>query len=357
MMAPSTKYTRSTGHFWPMSPVHIPTIGLGLLLLFTSPASLSGQGDWDIGFTAGMANYMGDIGDGKVSAREFVWDLQELQTRPAFGAFARKKIDQDGLWHVRVDLSRIHIAGHDKDTEYAPRRGRNLHFRNHMTEVSIRMERDLFQKPLVWARQRRAMMTIRGFVGIARLEHNPQAQLDQNNRFYDQFSSQTGFNPDQWYDLAPLQTENEAYETTLTTIPFGLSAVVAGQKKGGATDFYLSMELGIRYTGNDYLDDISSFYADPAQMEGIGAALSSQSNQEVLDAAGPEAGSLTAHSYIGEDIDVIRGNPVNKDWYGTLVVSFGKVLNGRSNSFNRSRSRYGNKRGGGLFKKRTRMRF
>ena len=56
MMAPSTKYTRSTGHFWPMRPVHIPTVGLGLLLLFISPASLSGQGDWDLGFTAGMAN-------------------------------------------------------------------------------------------------------------------------------------------------------------------------------------------------------------------------------------------------------------------------------------------------------------
>ena len=357
MMRLYTKYTLSTGHFWVMRPVHLPAIGLGLLLLFLPPATASAQGDWDLGFTAGMSNYMGDIGDGKVSAREFVWDLQELQTKPAFGVFARKKIDQDGLWHVRGDLSRIHIAGQDEDTEYAPRRGRNLHFRNHMTEVSIRMERDLFQKPIMWARQRRAMVTVRGFVGIARLKHNPQAQLAENNRFYDQFSSQTGFNPDQWYDLAPLQTEGKTYETTLTTIPFGLSAVVAGQKKGGATDFYLSMELGIRYTGHDYLDDISSFYADPAQMEGIGAALSSQSNQEILDEAGPEAGSLTAHSYIGEDIDVIRGNPVNDDWYGTLVVSFGKVLNGHSNSFNRSRSRYSNKRRGGLFKKRTRMRF
>ena len=67
--------------------------------------------------------------------------------------------------------------------------------------------------------------------------------------------------------------------------------------------------------------------------------------------------SLIHHQYRDEETAVIRGNPANDDAYGTLVVSFGKVLNGRSAGFNRTRSRYGNKRGGGLFKKRTRLRF
>jgi hypothetical protein len=133
-------------------------------------------------------------------------------------------------------------------------------------------------------------------------------------------------------------------------------ALIAGQKRGGVTDFYLSLEMGVRWTNSDYLDDISSFYADPSQMEGVGAALSSQSNQAVLDDAGPDAGSLSAHSFI-QDAPVIRGNQTNDDWYGTIMVSFGKVVNQRNHYFSRNRSRYGNKRRIKRSPNRRRMRY
>lgn len=318
-----------------------------------------GQGMWDVGLTAGAANYMGDIGDGNTSRRDFIWDLQEIRTRPAIGVFARRKLDRDGLWHLRGDFSHIQISGHDKHTNYAARRGRNLHFRNRMVEASIRIERDLLQKPLVWARQRRAMLTVRGFVGLARLNHNPEAQVDAQNPAFQQLVEAGVTSLGEWHSLPELQTEGVDYtdQLSLNTVPFGISAIITGQKKGGANDFYVGIELGFRITDTDYLDDISSFYSDPTEMSPLGAALSSQSNEAVLAEAGPGAGSLTAHSYIGEDIAVIRGNPANDDAYGTLVVSFGKVLNGRSQSFNRNRRAYGNKSRGGLFKKRTRMRF
>lgn len=317
------------------------------------------QGNWDVGFSAGIANYMGDIGDGVDSRRDFIWDLQEFRSRPALGIYARRKLDRDGLWHIRADFSRIHISGSDKDTQYAPRRGRNLHFRNQMMEGSIRLERDLMQKPLVWARQRRAMLTVRGFVGIARVSHNPEARVDLNNIMYNQLVESGVTSEGQWHSLPELMTGGVDYsdELNITTIPFGLSAVVTGQKKGGATDFYVGIEIGFRMTDTDYLDDISGFYADPAEMSQLGAALSSQANEIDLNAAGPGAGSLTAHSYIGDEIPVIRGNAVNDDAYGTLVITYGKVLNGRSQSFNRNRSSYGNKKGGGLFRKSTRMKF
>lgn len=337
----------------------VPAVILLLTVCLSTPSSVEAQGNWDVGFTAGMANYMGDIGDGATSRRDFIWDLQEVRTRPAGSFFARRKLDRDGLWHVRGDISRIHISGHDKHTEYAARRGRNLHFRNHMTEASIRLERDLFQKPLVWARQRRAMLTIRGFVGFARLNHNPEAQVDSRNPAFQELVEAGLTSLGEWHSLPELQTEGVDYtdQLSITTLPFGLSAVVTGQKKGGASDFYLGIELGFRLTDTDYLDDVSTFYSDPAEMTRLGAALSSQSNEEVLAEAGPGAGSLSAHSYIGEDIAVIRGNKANPDAYGTLVLSFGKVLNGRSQSFNRNRAAYGNKKRGGLFKKRSKMRF
>ena len=323
------------------------------------------QGVWDLGFTAGMANYMGDIGDGVTSRRDFIWDLQELRTRPALGIYARRKLDRDGLWHIRGDFSRIHISGSDKDTQYAPRRARNLHFRNIMFEGAIRVERDLLQKPLVWARQRRAMLTVRGFIGFAKVRHNPEARVDPNNLMYDQLLESGITSEGQWHSLPELQTGGVDYsdELDINTIPFGLSAIVTGQKRGGAADFYVGIEIGFRMTDTDYLDDISGFYADPSEMSALGAALSSQANPTDLlianngNESGGPAGSMTAHSYIGEEIAVIRGNAANTDAYGTLVVTYGKVLNGRSQSFNRNRSSYGNKKGGGLFRKSSRMKF
>ena len=130
--------------------LHFHAIALATLLMFSPNSATNAQGDWDVGISGGISNYIGDIGDGTGPGRAFIWDLQELKSRPAFGVFVRRKLDPSGLWHIRSDFSKIHIAGSDKNTQYAPRRGRNLHFRNRMVELSIRMERDLFQAPLTW---------------------------------------------------------------------------------------------------------------------------------------------------------------------------------------------------------------
>jgi hypothetical protein len=358
MSGKAPDYITFIAQIWHMAMLRIFSFVL-LAGLFWGSSPLHAQGNWDVGFTAGMANYMGDIGDGVTSRRDFIWDMQEIRTRPAFGLYARRKLDLDGLWHIRIDVSQIHISGSDKHTQYAARRARNLNFRNHMTEGAIRLERDLMQKPLVWARQRRAMLTIRGFIGYAKVQHNPEAQVDMNNLAYDQLIESGITSEGQWHSLPELQTEGFDYsdELNITTIPFGLSAIITGQRKGGSADYYVGIEMGFRMTNTDYLDDISGSYANPDGMSALAAALSSQSNPVDLNAAGPGAGSMTAHSYIGEEIPVIRGNPANTDSYGTLVITYGKVLNGRSQSFNRNRSSYGNKKGGGLFRKATRMKF
>lgn len=357
MMAYSALFSQAKSDLAFMRKSFLRTTALVLALLAVSVSH--GQGTWDVGFAAGIANYMGDIGDGPGERRDFIWDLQEIRSRPALGVFARRKLDRDGLWHIRGDFSSLHISGHDKHTGNPARRGRNLHFRNIMREASIRLERDLFQQPLVLARQRRAILTIRGFLGVARLQHNPQARVDINNAAYDDLINSGATSPGEWHSLSELQTEGVDYsdELGLTTIPFGLSAIFTGQKRGGIKDFFLSLEIGFRLTKTDYLDDISGFYADPTEMTPLGAALSSQSNPAVLNEAGPEAGSLTAHSYIDYATPVIRGNKTNDDAYGSLVVSFGKVLHSKSRNFNSKRRRYKAKRRGRRFRNRIRMRF
>ncbi len=335
------------------------SFGLGLLMLSSSMTMALGQGAvLDIGVTAGMSNYVGDIGDGKSSGRTFIWDLQEIRTRPAFGVFVRHKIDRDGLWWVRGDFMRIHISGHDKHTEYKPRRARNLHFRNRMSEASIRIERDLIQQSIIWSRQRRTMVTVRGFLGLAFFKHNPEAQVDLNNPAYSDLVTVGITSDGYWHSLPELMTEGIDYSDQLqmTTIPFGLSAVVAGERRDGTVDFYIGIELGFRLTNTDYLDDISGYYYDPSQMNPLGAALSSQANEVVMDQE-EITHSLANHQWQDEENLIIRGNPSNDDAYGTLVLSFGKVLNGSSTRFKRNRSRYGYKRGNSFLKRRSRFRF
>ena len=201
------------------------------------------------------------------------------------------------------------------------------------------MERDLMQRPLVWARQRSAMVTVRGFVGFARLSHNPEARVDVNNVMHDQLIESGITSDGQWHSLPELMTGGVDYsdELNINTIPFGLSAIITGQKKGGAADFYVGIEIGFRMTDTDYLDDVTGFYSDPSEMSQLGAALSSQANPVDLEQAGPTSGSIKSHSYHGDEIPVIRCNPANDDAYGTLVITYGKVLNGRSQNFNRNR--------------------
>ncbi len=304
------------------------TFTLLTAFLLCSPCALLAQGNWDVGFAAGVSNYMGDIGDGAGTRGPSSGTYRNCVHVLLLGCSPDANWTRDGLWHLRFDLSQINISGNDKDTKNPARRARNLHFRNQMTEGSIRLERDLMQKPLVWARQRRAMLTIRGFVGLARVNHNPESRVDANNLVRDQLIESGITSDGQWHSLPELMTGGVDYsdELSITTIPFGLSAVITGQKRGGAADFYVGIEIGFRMTDTDYLDDVTGFYADPSEMSTLGAALSSQSNLVDLELAGPGAGSLTAHSYIGDEIPVIRGNPANDDAYGSFVITYGKVL-------------------------------
>ena len=243
------------------------TFTLLTAFLLCSPCALLAQGNWDVGFAAGVSTTWAisvmvqaraalHLGLTGIAFTSCSWGVRPTQIGP------------DGLWHLRFDLSQINISGNDKDTKNPARRARNLHFRNQMTEGSIRLERDLMQKPLVWARQRRAMLTIRGFVGLARVNHNPESRVDANNLVRDQLIESGITSDGQWHSLPELMTGGVDYsdELSINTIPFGLSAVITGQKRGGAADFYVGIEIGFRMTDTDYLDDVTGFYADPSEM-------------------------------------------------------------------------------------------
>ena len=115
--------------------------------------------------------------------------------------------------------------------------------------------------------------------------------------------------------LQPLSTEGQGlpgsrlkpYQLTQLSIPFG-----GGIKVNLSDNFRLGVEMGLRRLFTDYLDDVSGFYPDAA---------------ELLAAKGPKAVQL---SYRGDEVPgerpgypdvgfpakgVERGGPSKKDWY------------------------------------------
>jgi hypothetical protein len=103
----------------------------------------------------------------------------------------------------------------------------------------------------------------------------------------------------------------DPYSSFGISFPFGI-----GFKKTVSDDIIFGVELGMRPTLTDYLDDISGYYPDFSKLalteNGAAAIQLSDRRPEVgLDAAVP--GSL-------------RGNPNNRDWYGFLFFTIVKKL-------------------------------
>jgi hypothetical protein len=313
-----------------------------LLLVFgllTLSQYVDAQGPWDIGTTLSTTHFTGDIGNGSSTRRGFIMDLQVPETRTAQGVFARRRLGGSG-WSLRADFTRLTISGDDALTENAPRRARNLHFRNQMTELAMRGEFAIHHIPDLLQRGfYTPSLTLTGHVGVAVLWHNPEAQVIRGNRLYSTLIENELTTPDAWHALAPMQTEGVAYATTVAVIPVGASATMTISQRRNQPSWRIGLEVCWRFTFTDYLDDIHHTYGDPSEMSTLGEALSSQVDLDLLTFLGDEAGGLGSHSYVDPDLNggmtVIRGNPQNNDSYGTISLSLSRVLT-RSSNYGRS---------------------
>jgi hypothetical protein len=141
------------------------------------------------------------------------------------------------------------------------------------------------------------------FAGVAGFRFDPKAQLADRT----------------YLKLREIGTEGQyiaggnldPYSSFGISFPFGI-----GFKKTVSDDIIFGVELGMRPTLTDYLDDISGYYPDFSKLalteNGAAAIQLSDRRPEVgLDAAVP--GSL-------------RGNPNNRDWYGFLFFTIVKKL-------------------------------
>lgn len=298
-------------------------------LLLLAPFISKAQYRFDWGFGLGAANYLGDIGGKDKPRRDFIADIKLPATRWSGSIFMRQKFSP--TLAGKLEFNYLRIDGADSLSTYGPRRGRNLSFRNDMFELSGHMELYIYRLNDVGRTgMYRNDFQLYLFGGVGGVYSNPKAELGGK-----------------WYALQPLRTEGEAkpYSKLQLVIPAGIGFYYTINRK-----YRLGMELGWRTTFTDYLDDISTTYADPSKLPNATAvALANRSNAAY--AKNPE-GLPQRFNYIPGSL---RGDPTHNDSYLTANINFSFVIRGRSRFY---RARYGFLHGRhGIRRRKSRAKF
>lgn len=271
----------------------------------------------EFGATLGVSNYMGDLAK-SVAVQEF---------NPMGGLICRFNLSD---WvTLRGNALFGQISGDDKNyaDNDAFRKQRNLNFRSNIVEFGGTVEWNFkgFGETQNFNPSSPFL-----FAGIAVFKFNPKTQFkymprDPNGLPLHGADLQKYDN--QWIELQPLGTEGQEttkyndrrrYALTQISIPVGM-----GYKKQFNGVWAWGIEMGVRKTFTDYLDDVSLDYVDNQIVGGNSGSLAA-----ALKDRGPELG------YQNFDNGTGRGNSANKDWYMFLNFTITrKIVGGKTICF------------------------
>lgn len=183
-----------------------------------------------VGIAGGLANYNGDL-------------LEKLyvnkQTNGFIGVTVHYELQDQILLRGAFNFARVN--GRDIYNSDPVLQRRNLHFESAISELSVAGEYYLFN---LYEKR----FSPYGFAGLAIYRFNPYTLDAANNKIY----------------LKPLSTEGQGiypdkkpYSLLQAAIPFG-----GGFKFAITENIRVGMEIGLRKLFTDYLDDVSTSYAD-----------------------------------------------------------------------------------------------
>lgn len=247
-----------------------------LILLLTFFYKVKAQRS-ELGILLGTSFYLGDLNPSTPFG----------MTQPAGGLIYRYNFNF--RWSLKMDVLFGILKGDDNITN-TPQADRNLSFRSYLLEFSPQAEFNFLKYQ---TGHHKYKFTPYLFAGLSLFYFNPQALYDGK-----------------WYSLQPLGTEGQGttaypekktYSLISVGIPFGL-----GIKYSPSKAINFGLEWGMRKTFTDYIDDVSTTYADAnvllLQKSQIAAELSDR--------------SVTKH-----EPGVQRGDSNHNDWYSFLGLT------------------------------------
>lgn len=286
------------------------------------------QFKWEFGGSIGASNYLGEIGGKELTRRDFVADLKFSETHFAITGFVRYKVHPN--ISLKGEFTYGRLSGDDKLTTNLGRNSRNLNFRNDIFELAFTGEFFFYEINDI-GRAFRYRNDFRAYVyaGIGGYHHNPKGQLNSSGPFI---------------PLKPLGTEGQnnkpgmkPYSLWQVCIPTGVGFYFTISKQHRIT-----YEIGWRTTFTDYLDDISTVYASPAELNNDPTAIS-MANQSAFVLA-PSDPVLASYAP-GQK----RGDPTHNDSYIFTTVGYSYAIRGKSKF---GKARYQHYFKGNKYKKR-----
>ena len=280
-----------------------------IIICSCSPFIGFAQYNWDWGIQAGAANYLGEMGGKHKTRRNFVPDLKIAKTQFTVGGFVRYKFGP--LLATKLGLNWVRIEGADNASTNPGRVGRNLSFTTDIVELELTAQVFFVDVPDLGHTYRyRNDFKMYAFAGISGFYYNPRAYYDGS-----------------WVNLRPLHTEGKSYGPVNASIPLGIGLFFTIEKR-----HRIGWEFNWRTTFTDYLDDVSTVYADPATLTSAEAiALANRRNELPANKTGvPAANNYSPGSK--------RGDPSHKDSYLTTSIYYSYVIRGKSSFY---RSKYG----------------
>lgn len=260
---------------------------------------------------AGASNFLGELGGANQIGTFFVRDLEFKATRPSAQIAIRYKFNN--RFAVKGGFYYQLLNGSDKLTKEPFRNNRNLSFRSNVLEVSGQLEFFITKEQ---QGSRYKIKNAKGlknydfqaylFAGVGGFYFNPQAKYRGN-----------------WENLQPLGTEGQGladgpgkkYSRFSVCIPYGI-----GVKEAITKEFALGLEIGIRKTFTDYIDDVSGVYYD-------NAALRAARGDMAADLADPSLLNMPAElggnsiGGIQSGAGQVRGHSNHKDAYMFMNIT------------------------------------
>lgn len=222
----------------------------------------------ELQFGIGGSSFFGELGGAKGEAQHDIRDIRFSATRPAISLGYKYMIIPS--LSVKGVFTTAYLSGNDASTPNAIRQNRNLSFRSGVWGGDIMVEYYPFSEQVTRRYKIRGVGGKSSFsispyisVGFGAVAFQPKAELDGT-----------------WYKLQPLGTEGQGlagrpdkYKRYTYTIPLAIGAKYLIDR-----NWSVGFELSLRYTGSDYIDDVSTSY---------------YSADEIAAAYGPEAAALS----------------------------------------------------------------
>lgn len=263
----------------------------------------------------GITNFLGDLGGANQIGTNFAKDLDIEATRPVLTIggkyFYHPRIAQ------RLSLSYGWLRGDDKWTREPARENRSLNFRTPIFEVNTGFEIYLLTESAPKNRYALSRARTKGqnpvgiylFGGVGGFYFNPKGQmLKENDPSYGE-----------WVALQPLRTEGQGWVNTRSPyqrfqlcVPMGL-----GFTFRLAPEWRLGLDLGLRKTFTDYVDDVSTQYVDSDVF-----GLNGSSNPALSEyfSSGKYTGPCETGD-CGNAAGQQRGDPKDRDAYMFLTIN------------------------------------